>query len=160
MGQQSSFLTKTYGGIDPKKKYPLSEKDARAWPELEKELARQAITEMPDAVARTNKIRPMNLLERLLTPSDTEAITRPWGTIALNRKAIESGGTKLGDVLTHELTHVNQLQNKGILSKLFGGLNRLTNGYGDNPDEIAAFEAEAKRRVPSKDIRLPMPVRK
>jgi hypothetical protein len=163
MGQKKDpnrgFLMKTYGGVDPKKKYPLAEKHAKAWPALEQEVATQAITENPQAIANTRSIRPMNWWERLTTPSDTEAITTPWGGIALNRKSIEQAGTNLGNVLTHELKHIDQLQNKGILQKLFGGLTRVATGaYGDNPDEIAAFEAENKpRKLVRRDIRLPVP---
>lgn len=155
---QNGFLTKTYGGVDPKSKYPLSDKDAQNWPALEKEVASHATSQMPDAVRKTRRIRPMNFWERFTTPSDTEAITTPFNSIALNRKAIEANGTDLGNVLTHELTHVNQLNNKGILGRLFGGLNRLTTSYDDNPDEIAAYAAEGNRKIPSrKDIKLPEP---
>jgi hypothetical protein len=157
--ENKGFLMKTYGGKDPKKRYPLSDKDSQAWPELGKEVARQSIYKNPESMKNARKIRPMNFIEKLITPSDTLASANVFNTIALNKDAIDKSGMDLGGVLTHELTHANQNSDKGLLSRLFGRFHKLSPNfnYDKDPEELEAYAAQ-ERSIPTtfRDIRLPL----
>ncbi len=142
MGQNDrGFLMKTYGGQKPQKKYPLSEKNAQSWPELEQTLASIAATQgVPDA----NNIRPMNWFERMIS-GNAHGMTNPvTGTVSLNRNVIGEDNADLSSVLSHELKHAEQRKRKGILGTLFGNREAL---------EREAYSSEIPKKY-SRDIRL------
>lgn len=137
-------------GPSKKKKYPISQGTGEAWPELEREAAHMAIVEKPQLMQDVNKIRPMNWYEKYALKG-ADAVTWPWGTVALNRDIIEQNKSNLGDVLIHELTHVGQKPG------LFKSMRNLLPGgpeYLARPEEQEAFQAEAERKRRG-DIRLP-----
>lgn len=129
----------------------LSKKDAQAWPELEASWAGREI-EMPKETSKTGRVRQMNRIEKFMAPG-ADAVAWPWGTIALDKDAIEANNSNLDDVLVHELTHVGQSSKRNILQKLMNAY-RNRGKYFTHPDEIAAFEAEEKRPVRRYDIDL------
>lgn len=128
------------------------------WPELEQKWAGREI-EMPKETADTSSVRPMNWYEKNFAAPDSDAITWPWGTIALNKDVITKNKSDLGDVLVHELTHIGQ--NKvGMLDYLKGLYRSNTGSYEADPREQEAFAAEANRRVRRGDISLDKPQRR
>lgn len=134
------------------RKYQLSEKTIREWPELDREVAHMTNVEQPDLMRRTKKIRPMNWYEKFALKG-ADAITWPWGTIAMNKDAMKKNNSNLGDVLAHELTHIGQ--KSGIL----GNMRRMLPGapsYLARPDEQEAFQAENERykHMATRDIHL------
>ena len=139
-----SLIRRMFGG-------PMSESTATKWPELQSEWAGREL-EMPAETTLTNRVRPMNWYEKYASGPNADAITWPWGTIALNKDVIEQNKSNLGDVLVHELTHIGQ--KPGILKYM---RNLLPGGpeYLARPEEQEAFQAEAERRVRRKDIQLP-----
>jgi len=85
---------------------PVSEDLNQKWPELQKQWIGQEM-ESPEATSRVPKVMEMGPISKFLT-GDAYAATGPFGTIALNREAIEKEKQDLGDVLAHELGHVEQ----------------------------------------------------
>lgn len=141
---QPGLLRRIFGG-------PLSDSTKKVWPELEKAWAGHEI-EMPDEAQQTNRVRPMNFIERSIYGPNVNAATMPWGTIALNRPAIENNKIDIDSLLTHELTHIGQNQKEGIWGAYSKG------GSKDMPDyEKEAYDAENNRykRVRTTDINLP-----
>lgn len=132
-------------------------KGVEQWPELGHQWAGRE-HEMPKETAATNKVRPMNWYEKNFAAPDADAITWPWGTIALNRDVIEKNKSNLGDVLVHELTHVGQ-NKSGMLDYLKGLYRSNTGSYEADPREQEAFAAEINRKVRKRDIDLDKPVR-
>lgn len=136
----------------------MSEADTDRYPELASAWAGREI-EMPAEAAATGKVRPMNWYERKFAAPDADAITWPWGTIAVNQDLIKQNKGDLGTVLAHELTHIGQ-NSKGPLDYLKGLYRSAKGGYSSDPREIEAFEYESKRPVRTKDIDLDPPLRK
>lgn len=128
------------------------------WPELEQSWAGREI-EMPQETQDTSSVRPMNWYEKNFAAKDADAITWPWGTIALNKDLIEKNKSNLGDVLVHELTHVGQ-NKTGMLDYLKGLYRSATSSYEADPREQSAFAAEVNRKVRKKDIDLDKPARR
>lgn len=128
------------------------------WPQLEQSFAGREI-EMPKETEATSSVRPMNWYEKNFAAPDADAITWPWGTIALNKDLIEKNKANLDDVLVHELTHVGQ-NKKGMLDYLKGLYRSATSSYEADPREQEAFAAEANRRVRRGDISLDKPKRR
>jgi hypothetical protein len=129
------------------------------WPQLDTAWAGREI-EMPKETAAANKVRPMNWYEKNFAAPDADAITWPWGTIALNRDVIEKNKQDLGTVLAHELTHVKQNQG-GLLNTLKGLYRSANSSYDADPKEQEAFAYEGTRPVRTRDISLdPPPVRR
>ncbi|MEM3038633.1 MAG: hypothetical protein QXE45_04480 [Thermoplasmata archaeon] len=119
-------------------------------PALEREWALMESVERPDDTAHVGKVRLMNWIERLLQPK-AQALTWPWGTIALNMENIPE--SELGDVLAHELEHVRQLRKEGLPRMLWKSLTAQKD-YLARPYEQEAFEAEARRPVRRQNIEL------
>lgn len=142
-----SLLRRLFGG-------PISESTAQQWPELAASWSGREI-ERPNETAQTNKVRQMNLIERSLLGPDTAGVTWPWGTIALNRGAIEKNNLDLGDTLVHELTHIGQGSGQGILRKLYNAPSDVMKPYHEKSYEKEAFDNEHNRPVRHFDINLP-----
>lgn len=121
---------------------PISQDVQQEWPELAKQWASHEMR-MPKETTKATKVKPMNWLERMMH-GNAYAITRPWNTIALNRPAIEQDKIDLGDVLTHELTHVGQTP--GFLGYFGSRAKQL---------EDEAMRSEMTRKRP-RDINLPL----
>lgn len=128
------LLRRIFGG-------PMSSGTAKQWPELEQSWAGREI-EMPKESTMTNRVRPMNIIERAFNP-DAYAKTSIFGNIALNRPMIEGHNQDLSDILVHELAHVGQGKS-GFLRRYF------------NPSEIEneAINREGLRKVRRGDIEL------
>lgn len=121
----------------------MSDSTAKNWPQLEQEVA-DAEVNMPNESQATNRVYEMGPVTRFLHP-DAYAMTSPLGTIAFNRGLIEQDKQNLGDVVTHELTHIGQ--GKSAFFKKFqtGGLNKL---------EDEAVNKEAMRPIRRDDVYL------
>lgn len=106
---------------------------------------------MPNEVGATNRVRPMNLVERLITPG-ADAVTWPWGTIAVSPNI---QGNELDRTLTHELTHMGQT-GKGLGRYLRDQFSRSSD-YLARPEEQEAFQAEEElfKKKHIRDIKLP-----
>lgn len=120
---------------------PISAATDRAWPELRGAFAGRQI-ERPDLEGNVTSVKPMGFFNKWRYP-DAYAVTNPFGGIQLNRELIEKDKQDLNDVLIHEMTHAGQGA-KGFLRKF----------YNPNPDEYAAINAEALRKVRKGDIPL------
>jgi hypothetical protein len=88
-------------------------------------------------------------LSRLMMPN-ANAYTSPGRQIYLNPATMTGfNPEEVADTLTHEQTHVNQMQERGygptreFLNTIFGGSNEI---YGQRPDEIEAFQSEQRRQ--------------
>lgn len=118
-------------------------------------------------------------LSRMMMPN-ANAYTSPGREIYLNPTTMTGyNPQEVADTLTHEQTHVNQMQDRGygptreLLNTIFGGSSEP---YGQRPDEIEAFQSEQRRQsrmgrtpgvkpsfgtgemfVPRGDIHLPNP---
>jgi len=123
----------------------VSDRTKASWPELEKQWAGRQI-EMPGPASKVNRIGEMGWLQRQLNPN-AYASTSPLGTIALNRQLIEGEKQDLGDVLAHEMTHVNQ-----------GGRGWLRSFTEPDKVENEAINAEAMRPIRRGDIELRAPI--
>ena len=134
---------------------PLSDRDAADWPELAKQWSGREI-ERPYDTAKTNSVRPMNMIERAILPG-AAGVTWPWGSIGLNRKVIEDNGLDLGDTLVHELAHVGQGGGGGLMRKLVNAPADIMRPYHEKSYEKEAFDAEHNRPVRHFDINLPNP---
>lgn len=130
----------------------MSDKTAQEWPDLQRSWAGREI-EMPNETMATNRVRPSNFIERALMPN-AQAVTYPWGTIALNRKSIEDTQSDLGDVLAHELTHIGQNRKSGMLGGIWDNFRQRGSNYGAKDYEQEALEAESQRKVRRFDIPL------
>lgn len=129
------LLRKIFGG-------PMSESMQSEWPELQREFVKREF-DMPQEAAATNRMFRMGPVMKWLNP-DAYAVTGPLGTIALNRELIEKDKQNLGDVLTHELTHIGQ-----------GKRGFLRNIYEPSVVENEAINREALRYRP-RDVNLPV----
>lgn len=131
----------------------MSESVEKEWPELAESWRRQEIG-MPRETTLTNRIRPMNRLEKFLTGNAT-ALANPWGTIAVNRENVTQD-RNLDDTLVHELTHMGQ-KSRGLI----GFLKSKTTPWEQRPEEIEAMEAERNWVRPrTTDIELPVEEKK
>jgi hypothetical protein len=121
----------------------MSDSTAQNWPALSQEVANAEIN-MPAESQATNRVFEMGPISRTLYP-DTYAMTGPLGTIGFNRQLIEQDKQNLGDVVTHELTHVGQGM-RGFNRYIPGGRQELEN---------EAVNAEAMRPIRREDVYLP-----
>lgn len=142
-----SLLRRLLGG-------PISERVQENWPELANKWALMESSEMPHEAAATNRVRSMNFIEKYLEPR-ADAITWPWGTIALNKELIGKNKADIGDILAHELTHVGQRKKSGLM-KHWAETITAPKEYLARPHEQEALEAETRRPVRHGDIRLPI----
>lgn len=132
----------------------MSSSTEKSWPELSTEWASRQIN-MPNETAATNRVMEMDPISKYMYP-DAYAVTGPLGTIGLNRKLIEQDKQNLGDVLTHELTHVAQGKREGLF-KHVKNIVTADKDYVSRPYEKEAFDAEQNRKVIRNDIQLPAP---
>lgn len=139
------LLRRLFGG-------PMSESTAQEWPQLAQEWTRQEF-ERPNETTMTNRVRPMNWYEKFAS-GDAHAVTWPWGTVALNKKAIEGDKADLGGILSHELTHIGQ--KPSIMRHLQNTVTNMASGlpYEERAEEQEAFAAEKMRPRRRKDIFL------
>jgi hypothetical protein len=118
-------------------------------PEMEQGLniARQ---EMPDLAP----VETYGPISRLLM-SGANAYASPGKSIYLNPKQLQGYSPEdIADVLTHEQTHIKQMNQRGtnpitevLSNSIFGrGLNP-NEPYHRRPDEMEAFQAERDRRL-------------
>lgn len=113
---------------------PMSESVQDEWPELAKAWAQQELR-MPRETTATNRVRPMNRLEKFLT-GDATALANPIGTIAVNRDVVTQD-RNLDDTLVHELTHMGQ-KPRGLV----GYLKSAGTPWENRPEEKEAMKAE------------------
>lgn len=121
----------------------MSDSTAKNWPQLESEIADAEIN-MPNESQATNRVFEMGPVTRTLYP-DAYAMTGPLGTIGFNRGLIEQDKQNLGDVVTHELTHIGQGKQAFYKKYLPGGLSALEN---------EAVNKEAMRPIRRDDVYL------
>lgn len=122
------------------------------WPAAQTAWANEQIRQ-PNITNAVGTVRPMNWYERKFAAPGADAIQWPWGTIAMNRQNIEANKSDVGDVLVHELKHVEQGPSlMRYLRNTIGGKDYLA-----RPEEQEAFQAEAERNVRRGDIQLPGP---
>jgi hypothetical protein len=88
----------------------MSDSTAKEWPALSREVANAEIN-MPAESQATNRVMEMGPLFKYFHP-DVYGVAGPLNTIALNRQLIEKDNQDVGDVITHELTHVGQGSSK------------------------------------------------
>lgn len=76
-----------------------------------------------------------------------EGWTSPMGGISLNPEMMKGkSADEVGDTLLHELTHVHQAKQRGVIGQVLATLmDKLP--YGQKPDELEAFQSEADRRT-------------
>lgn len=114
---------------------------AGGWPELAQNWASREI-EMPNETGQVNRIQPMGWLGKALSGGAYASSNPLTGIMSVNRDAIDKDNQNLGDVLTHELTHMGQ------------GPMGMIRGLFSNQMEDEAVNAEAFRKVRRKDIHL------
>lgn len=95
-------------------------------------------------------VQPYGFFSRMFSPNAL-AYASPGKSIYLNPdKSQGQSAEDIADTLTHEQTHVNQMNTRGLgptgelLHEMFGG-QKLP--YDQRPDEMAAFQAEKDRRA-------------
>jgi len=134
---KQGFLRRIFGD-------PISNATEQAIPGIRAAWSGRQI-ERPDLEGQVSSIRPMSMLNRLLYP-DAYAKTGMFGGIQLNKPLMDRDNQDMNDVLVHEMTHANQGMG-GFLRKL----------YNPSPDEYAAINSEAMRKVRKNDIELRAP---
>jgi hypothetical protein len=145
--QQQQVQTSPSGGILNK----LFGSDTLSDPKLE-QAWQQMQMEYPNRTAATPRISEMGPISRLINRG-AYATTNPLGMISLNTPLIKSDNADVDSVLAHELTHVNQVKNNGILQTLYN------NFVNSDKYENEAYNEEARRRSSlmnfKRDINLP-----
>lgn len=129
-------MRRLFGGV-------MSNSTEKDWPQLAQEMNDAEIS-MPSEALATNRVTEMGPVSRFLHP-DAYAVTSPFGTIAFNRALIEKDKQNLGDVVTHELTHIGQGKSAFLKKYVPGGLDKL---------EQEAVNREAMRPVRRNDVYL------
>lgn len=137
-------------------------------PTVEQQIAtaKQAMQqEMPAQMADTT-VEPMGILGRslgalkALAGGQTQAITSPFtGTISYDPAALAGQSQNdVSDMLAHELTHVGQIRNEPWYAPYLGlvGIGPHYD-YGQDPNELEAFQTEANRAVAQGRAPNPMP---
>lgn len=110
---------------------------------------------MPEEMGSTS-VKPMGLLDRLLAPAGAQAVTNPiTKSVRYNPALMPSTQAETDDLLAHELTHVKQLNQQPLLSRLLNMVRPPKNAYMDRPTEIEAYGVEKQRQGKRQDIRLP-----
>ena len=102
--------------------------------------------ERPELV-KGAKIRPMGWLGRTFLPQAKGVMNPLTGTVSLNEAQMAGDAPQdVADTVLHELTHRQQRERSGPLRSL---MNIMTpqGPYGQRPDELEAFQAEADRRM-------------
>jgi hypothetical protein len=104
-------------------------------------------------------VKPYGPISRILQPNSL-AYVSGGSNIYMNTAANEGQSPQdIADTLTHEQTHVNQKSAHGpTMNFLLSLLDRSNQeGYGRNPDELAAFMAEKDRRARMGRPQTPIP---
>lgn len=143
------FLNKIIGSKD-KRKYPLSDKTAQEWPELEQVLASLAINEMPNEIGMVNSIKPKGILGKVFGRGMMGNYNPITNNIALDRSL---SGQELSDTLMHELVHARQRNQSGsgILQTIFGNKNEQ-----ERQAEGTVIKRKPQMIAPRTDINLPL----
>jgi|SRR4030095_6520815 len=93
-------------------------------------------------------IEPYGPISRLISPR-AQAYTSPGRTIYMNPNQLQGLSPEdVADTITHEQTHVNQMNQRDLPAILeFFNLYRDRGPYHQRPDEMEAFQAEQARRA-------------
>lgn len=138
---------------------PNAPRDYRENPKMD--LAYQKLrAEMPKEVEGVSSLGPMNWVERQLFPR-AQGVTWPWGRVAYSPENIArdpEAAADPTDMLAHELTHVGQAQERGVLGSLWRSIV-APKDYQARDYEAEAFATEGKRKAARRDIELPPSVR-
>lgn len=101
-------------------------------------------SEAPDI--NTTPIQPYGPISKLLMRG-AEAYVSPMGTIYANPDVLQDRRPQeIADTLLHELTHVRQMKERSPIQRIVEYFNQR-GAYGQRPDEMEAFQAEANRRT-------------
>lgn len=100
--------------------------------------------EAPDI--NTTPISSYGPISKALLPG-AEGYVSPLGTIYLNQELMKGKQPQeVADTLLHELTHVRQANARSPVQRILEYF-RQQGPYGQRPDEMEAFQAEADRRT-------------
>jgi hypothetical protein len=128
---------------------------------LMEELLKRVRGEMPDVADAS--IEPMGWLGRKLS-GGAIAVTTPFGGVKYDPDALKGASPdEIADTLAHELTHVRQVRQLSPLQRVLevgrgfqfgigGGLP-----YGQRPEELEAYQAEADRATAQGRTPAPAP---
>ncbi len=97
------------------------------WDALNQEWANMERT-MPNESAKLNTIRPMTMDE---SKSGAYALKLPMNVIAMNKDLIDKNKANVGDIMTHELTHVGN--NDTSFTNWFRNMIGSSNDYMNRP---------------------------
>lgn len=130
--------------------YPLSDKTAQEWPELEQVLASLAINEMPNEIGMVDSIKPKGILGKVFGRGMMGNYNPITNNIALDRSL---SGQELSDTLMHELVHARQRNQSGsgILQTIFGNKNEQ-----ERQAEGTVIKRKPQMIAPRTDINLPL----
>lgn len=96
-----------------------------------------------------SQISYMGTMGKHLLPG-AEAFTGPMGGVHVNRDMMTGKSPdEVADTLLHEFTHARQAKDRGVIGQLLQQFQMMREGlpYGQRPDEMEAFQAEADRRT-------------
>lgn len=80
-------------------------------------------------------------------PKGAEASATPFGNIRVDTgMMVGKNPQEVADTLLHEYTHVKQMKPRGVIGQILHILGEDL-PYGQRPDEMEAFQAEADRRT-------------
>ena len=137
--------------------------DPNRWPELENAIPALAGL-YPEATKV--KVQPMGWIERnLMGGKNNVATTDLDGTIHYNKEAglssMKAGGLTPDQILAHELQHVRQNNQRGLLSNVWERVKQGRLPWESRPDEIEAMAAENRpqgfRRTTDIQLNPPQP---
>jgi len=102
--------------------------------------------EAPDIA--TTPIQPYGALSRLTAPQAEGYVVPGFGkTIYINPELMKGkSDQEVADTLLHELTHVRQNKSRSVIDNILQTFGQQ-GPYGQRPDEMEAFQAEADRRT-------------
>jgi uncharacterized protein DUF4157 len=110
---------------------------------------------MPTEMSRTS-VKPMGLLDRLMAPTGAQAVTNPFTkNVRYNPDLMPRTQAETDDLLAHELTHVKQMNQEPLLTRLLRMAMPPKESYQDRPTEIEAYGVEKQRQAKRQDIVLP-----
>lgn len=125
------------------------------------ELLARVRKEMPDVADAP--VTPMGRIGQVLSKGAL-ATTSPFGSVSYNPEALRGASpADIADTLTHELTHVRQSRAMSPFQKVIAILQGAKQGfgggmpYGQRPDELEAYQAEANRAVSQGRTPAPQP---
>ena len=104
----------------------------------------------------TNKasISPMSKLEKAIIPKGISAITLPWSNIRYRPEHVSPFMNVNRTMLGHELTHVKQNIDKGLIGRLLQIARESFIPYMDRPSEREARFEDKTNNLPQ-NIELP-----